>query len=75
MKCALSRNIRTSSDIKCLTGNYVYCKRLESKSWHGPVKALGQDGQQDLKMEVDILECIPVADSLLSTTMKINQAI
>ena len=75
LRRALSHNTRTSGDIKYLTGDYVYFKRLDSKSWHDPVKVLGQDGQQVLKTEADILRCIPVPENSLTTTMKINQAI
>ena len=48
LRCALSHNIRTSGDVKYLTGDSVYFKRLDSNSWHGPAKVLGQDGQQVL---------------------------
>ena len=43
---ALSHNVRTSGDIKYLTGDSVYFKRLNSNQWHSPAKVLGQDGQQ-----------------------------
>ena len=48
MRRALSHNIRNSGDVKYLTGDSVYFKRLASNSWHGPAKVLGQDGQQVL---------------------------
>ena len=44
----LPRNIRTSGDIKYLTGDSVYYKRVNSNEWHGPARVLGQDGQQVL---------------------------
>ena len=48
LRHARSHNIRTSGDIKYLTGDSVYFRRLDNKSWHGPAKALGQDRQQVL---------------------------
>ena len=45
---ALSHNTRTFGDIKYFTGDSVYYKRASSRSWHGPCKVLGQDGQQVL---------------------------
>ena len=48
LRRALSHNIQTSGGVKYLTGDLVYLKRLDSNSWHGPAKVLGQDGQQVL---------------------------
>ena len=45
---ALSHNIRTSGDVKYITGDQVYYKRKDSNEWHGPGTVLGQDGQQIL---------------------------
>ena len=45
---ALSHNIRTSGDIKYLTGDRVYFKRANNREWHGPASVIGQDGQQVL---------------------------
>ena len=45
---ALSHNIRTSGDVKYVTGDQVYYKRNDSNEWHGPGTVLGQDGQQIL---------------------------
>ena len=45
---ALRHNVRTSGDIKYLTGDSVYYKRLNSRKWSGPGTVLGQDGQQVL---------------------------
>ena len=45
---ALSHNIKSSGDVKYVTGDSVYYKRIDSKEWHGPAKVLGQDGQQVL---------------------------
>ena len=45
---ALSHNIRTSSDVKYITGDSVYYDRMDSREWHGPAKVLGQDDQQVL---------------------------
>ena len=42
----LSHNIRTSGDIKYITGDSVYYKHTESREWHGPAKVLGQNVQQ-----------------------------
>ena len=45
---ALSKNIRTSSDTKYVSGDLVYYKRKDNSAWHGPGTVLGQDGQQIL---------------------------
>ena len=45
---AMSHNIRTTGDVKYLTGDSVLYKRTSSREWHGPGKVLGQDGQQVL---------------------------
>eukprot|EP00111_Clytia_hemisphaerica_P014173 TCONS_00041752-protein len=45
---ALAHNIRTSGEIKYLTGDRVYYKRNDSNEWKGPGTVLGQDGQQIL---------------------------
>ena len=45
---ALRHNIRSSGDIKYLSGDSVYYKRLNSRKWNGPGTVLGQDGQQVL---------------------------
>ena len=42
---ALSHNIRSSEDIKYLTGDKVYYKRATDKRWCGPGTVTGQDGQ------------------------------
>ena len=44
LRRAISHNIRTSGDVKYLTGDSVYFKRLDSNSWHGPAKVPGEDG-------------------------------
>ena len=38
---ALSHNIRTCGDVKYITGDSVYYKRMNSREWHGPAKVLG----------------------------------
>ena len=48
LRRALSHNVRTSGDIKYVTGDKVYYKRLAHKRWPGPAVFLGQDGQQVL---------------------------
>jgi len=45
---ALAHNIRTSGEIKYITGDQVYYKRKESNEWKGPGNVLGQDSQQVL---------------------------
>ena len=45
---ALNHNIRSSGDVKYLTGDKVYYKRLNHKRWRGPAVVFGQDGQQVL---------------------------
>ena len=45
---ALRHNIRSSGDVKYVTGDRVYYKRLREKRWKGPATVLGQDGQQVL---------------------------
>ena len=44
-KTALVHNIRTSGDIKYVTGDRFCFKRANSREWHGPVTALRQNGQ------------------------------
>ena len=44
----LTNNIRTTGEIKYLTGDNDYYKRAANWEWHGPAKVLGQDGQQAL---------------------------
>ena len=57
IKRALSHNVRTSGEIKYVSGDSVYFKRPKDNSWHGPGRVLGQDGQQDhIKIEVIMLE-------------------
>ena len=48
VKRALSRNVRTSGEIRYITGDRVYYKRLDSKKWRGPGVVIGQDGKQVL---------------------------
>ena len=48
LRRALHHNIRSSGDIKYITGDSVYYKRLAHKRWRGPAVVLGQDGQQVL---------------------------
>ena len=45
---ALNHNVRTSGDIKYITGDSVYFKRANKRRWHEPGKVLGQGGQQVL---------------------------
>ena len=40
IRWALSHNIRSSGDVKYVTGDSVYYKRIDSKEWHGPAKVL-----------------------------------
>ena len=48
LRRALNHNIRSSGDIKYITGDRVYYKRLANRKWCGPAVVLGQDGQQVL---------------------------
>ena len=48
LRRALRHNIRTSGDIKYVTGDKVYYKRAAETRWRGPAVFLGQDGQQVL---------------------------
>ena len=48
LKRALNHNVRSSGDIKYVTGDIVYYKRLNEPRWKGPATVLGQDGQQVL---------------------------
>ena len=41
IKRASAHNIRTSGDIKYITGDHVYFKSADSREWHGPVTVLG----------------------------------
>ena len=43
---SLVHNVRTSSEIKYITGDDVLYKRDDSVKWHGPGKVIGQLGQQ-----------------------------
>jgi len=43
---ALLHNVRTSSEIKYVTGDIVYYKRDNTKQWRGPGVVIGQVGQQ-----------------------------
>ena len=48
LRRALNHNIRTSRDIKYLSGDSVFFRRANESHWRGPGKVLGQDGQQVL---------------------------
>ena len=48
LRRALAHNVRTTGDIKYLTGDKVYYKRASNREWHGLASVLGQDGQQVL---------------------------
>ena len=48
IKRALAHQVRTSGDIKYVTGDRVYYRRRIDKSWRGPATVLGTDGQQVL---------------------------
>ena len=48
LRRALNHNIRTSGDIKYLSGDSVFFKRANDSHWRGPGKVLDQDGQQVL---------------------------
>ena len=43
---ALNHNVRTSGDIKYITGDSFYFKRANERRWREPGKVLGQDGHQ-----------------------------
>ena len=43
---ALTHNVRSSGEVKYVTGDDVYYKRDDSQEWHGPGKVIGQVGQQ-----------------------------
>ena len=45
---ALRHNIRTSGEVRYVTGDRVYYKRVDNKKWRGPGVVLGQDGKQVL---------------------------
>ena len=45
---ALRHNVRSSGDVKYVTGDRVFYKRLQEKKWRGPATVLGQEGQQVL---------------------------
>ena len=66
---ALSHNIRTSGDIKYITGDQIYYKRSNSRERHGPATVLGQDGQQVLiKMGSIYIRVHPCRLQLISNT-------
>ena len=67
---ALRHNIRTSGEVKYVTGDKVYFKRADSKRWRGPVVVLGQDGQQVLvKYQGNYVRVHPCRVSLVSDTI------
>ena len=43
---ALVHNVRSSGDVKYITGDSVFYKRNDSSEWHGPANVIGQVGQQ-----------------------------
>ena len=43
---ALNHNVRTSGDIKYITGDSFYFKTANERRWREPGKVLGQDGHQ-----------------------------
>ena len=45
IKRALSHNLRSSGNIKYLSGDKVYHKRKDDPRWHGEGTVIGQDGQ------------------------------
>ena len=67
---ALRHNIRTSGEVKYVTGDKVYFKRADSKRWRGPAVVLGQDGQQVLvKYQGNYVRVHPCRVSLVSDTI------
>ena len=48
VRCALSTNIGTNGDAKCIIGSKVYYKMANDRQWKGPVSALGKDAQKVL---------------------------
>ena len=56
---ALRHNIRTSGEVKYITGDVVYYKRLDSKKWKGPAVVIGQDSQQVLVKHGGELRRVP----------------
>ena len=46
IKKALSARIRSSNGVKFCSGDIVYYKRKDQRSWKGPGSVIGQDGQQ-----------------------------
>ena len=48
LRRALRHNVRTSGNVKYVTGDSVFYKRNDSNKWKGPGKVIGQDGQQVL---------------------------
>ena len=45
---ALRHNVRTTGEIRYVTGDSVYYKRKDSKKWQGPGTVLGSEGNQVL---------------------------
>ena len=45
---ALRHNVRTTGEIRYVTGDSVYYKRKDSKKWKGPGTVLGSEGNQVL---------------------------
>ena len=48
MKLALKHQVRTYSDIICITGDLVYCKQKDNLNWKGSASVTGRGGQQVL---------------------------
>ena len=46
IKRALKANIRSSGEIKYVTGDTVHYKREDATQWHGPATVIGQTDQQ-----------------------------
>ena len=72
---ALSKNIRTSGDIKYINGDSVYFRKNKDNKWRGPASVIGQDGQLVLvrlqstwlRVHPCNLQLIPKKENLITT--------
>ena len=69
LKRALQHNIRSSNNVKFVTGDKVYYYRNNSHQWKGPATVLGQDGQSVLLNHGGyLIRCHPCRLSLIGNS-------
>lgn len=71
---ALQHNIRSSNDIKFVTGDRVYYYRNNTNRWHGPATVLGQDRQTVLVNHGgNLVRCHPCRLTLIDSPTNTKQ--